>query len=571
MKRVFLFLFLIFFVFVGITQNNHDLKRVVEQLPGVFLNVTVNSKKEVQDLMNDFSIERGDVTRNGDQYYVKIWMTKVYVDLFMEKEIPYTIDSNSLSISEPKPALTMATTVDQMGSWNRYPTYSVYLQMMNNFQTNFPELCKIDTILANTTLNHKILAARISTTLGTSQNKPAFLYSSSMHGDEICGYVLMLRLIDYILNNQSDTLVKRILDHVDLYICPLENPDGTFPISNTTVSGSVRSNAAGYDLNRSYPIVGYATQPNVSISEITSMLQFIEEKKITMAANFHGGAELYNYAWDSYTSSQLEHPDQDWWIQIGNKFLDTIRVYAPSTYFDDEGGVTNGGDWYVVTGSKLDCLNYYHQCRDVTIEISLQKQTNSTNLPNYWNYLNRSLLDYIYQSSLGISGLITDSLTQNPLEALVFISSHDNNQSCVYSFLPSGKYYRPIQTGSYNVTFSSPGYRSKTLFVTVQNGDRVIQDVSLVPNNYGVSETDYDASISIYPNPSKDYMKIDFSSLSEMEKRISIISMKGDVLKTDITYESQTTIDLKDLTSSIYFVRIEIKGEVILKKVVVKK
>ena len=571
MKRVFLFLFLIFFVFVGITQNNHDLKRVVEQWPGVFLNVTVNSKKEVQDLMNHFSIERGDVTRNGDQYYVKIWMTKVYVDLFIEKEILYTIDSSSLSISEPKPALTMATTVDQMGSWNRYPTYSVYLQMMNNFQTNFPELCEIDTILANTTLNHKILAARISTTLGTSQNKPAFLYSSSMHGDEICGYVLMLRLIDYILNNQSDTLVKRILDHVDLYICPLENPDGTFPISNTTVSGSVRSNAAGYDLNRSYPIVGYSTQPNVSISEITSMLQFIEEKKIMMAANFHGGAELYNYAWDSYTSSQLEHPDRDWWIQIGNQFLDTIRMYAPSTYFDDEGGVTNGGDWYVVTGSKLDCLNYYHQCRDVTIEISLQKQTNSTNLPNYWNYLNRSLLDYIYQSSLGISGLITDSLTQDPIEALVFISSHDNNQSCVYSFLPSGKYYRPIQTGSYNVTFSSPGYRSKTLFVTVQNGDRVIQDVSLVPNNYGISETDFDANISIYPNPSKDYLKIDFSKLSEMEKRISFISMKGDILKTEITSESVTIIDLKNFSSGIYFVRIEIKGEVILKKVVVKK
>ena len=92
-----------------------------------------------------------------------------------------------------------------------------------------------------------------------------------MHGDEICGYVTMLRLIDYLLNNPNDSLVQNILNNVVLYICPLENPDGTFPSNNNSVSGSVRSNSSGYDLNRSYPEAGFSSQPNVTINEINSM------------------------------------------------------------------------------------------------------------------------------------------------------------------------------------------------------------------------------------------------------------------------------------------------------------
>lgn len=568
MRHLFFSFLLLFFMNALFSQNANDLVKIVNQHPGVYLDVIVDTKEEVQLLMNDFSIERGDVQKRGTQYHLKIWMTKVYIDKFLEKNISYQIDPSSLSLSESKPALTMATTVDQMASWNRYPTYSVYLQMMSNFQANFPELCKIDTILAITPLNHSILAARISTTLDQHQNKPAFLYSACIHGDEICGYVIMLRLIDYCLNNPSDSIVQKILNHVDLYICPLENPDGTFPISNTSISGSVRSNALGYDLNRSYPFAGYPTQPNVTISEINSMLNFISEKNIMMSANFHGGAELYNYAWDSWTTSQRQHPDRDWWIHIGYNFLDTIQSYAPSTYFDDEGGVTNGGDWYVITGSKLDCLNYYQQCRDVTIEISLQKQTNSTNLPLYWNYLNRSLLHYIYESSLGITGQITDSVTQEPLEALVFISGHDNNQSSVISFMSSGNYYRPIKSGTYTITYSAPGYQSKTIQVSILDGERVNQDISLVPVNYNVLALEIDQLVTVYPNPALDCLKIDFGNEEISIKTVTMISSKGQIVFSDKSNEPSILLDIQKYAKGVYFIKIDLRGETLVKKVI---
>src|SRR5574344_161301 len=155
----------------------------------------------------------------------------------------------------------MATTVSQMSGWNRYPTYSTYTQMMADFQTRFPNLCDIDTILAVTPAgDHSILVAHISNTLHQPANKPSFLYSSTMHGDEVVGYYYMLHLIHYLLNNYtSNTQVQNIINNVDLWICPLENPDGTYHTSNNNLNESpysTRENYNGEDLNRSYPLIG---------------------------------------------------------------------------------------------------------------------------------------------------------------------------------------------------------------------------------------------------------------------------------------------------------------------------
>lgn len=571
MKNIFLTIVLFVLCNSLFSQTNNDqLQLIVKAFPGVYVDVVVNSKPEVQKLINDFSIERGDVKQADEHFNVKIWITQKDVQKFIDKNISFSIDWESIDYELLSPTLTMATTVAQMASWNRYPTYSVYLQMMSDFQTNFPGFCHIDTILANTTRNHAILAAKVGNLTDNIQNKPAFLYSSSMHGDEICGYVLMLRLIDYMLTNQSDPLVSKILNSVDLYICPLENPDGTFPTNNNSVSGSVRSNSAGDDLNRSYPVVNQSQQPTTNIAEINAMLQFIQQKSIIMAANFHGGAELYNYAWDYWTTSQLMHPDRLWWMEVGGKFYDTLRQYSPSTYFTDEGGVTNGGDWYVVDGSKLDCLNYYNQCRDVTIEISAIKKTPASTLPNHWEYLHRSLLHYIYESALGFSGTITDSITHTPLEALVFITSHDNNQSCVYSFLPAGKYHRPIKSGSYSVTYTAPGYRSKTYPITVVEDSLQIQNVELVPINHAVNEFDLDTHISLFPNPSTNFMVIDDQSGSITMRKVAIFDVKGNLIYETTYSDHGMTISTENFETGLYFVTITLDNQVVVKKLIKK-
>lgn len=571
MRKLF-FICVIFFVFQTLfSQSDYlHLELLIKEKSGAYVDVVVDSKADVQKLIDDFSIERGDVKLNNEKFNVKIWITHLDFKKFKDKKIPFSIDIDDLEKEAYSPTLTMATTVAQMVSWNRYPTYSVYLQMMQNFQTDFPNFCKIDTIHSQTTKNHAVLAAKVGNLNDNIQNKPAFLYSAAMHGDEICGYVTMLRLIDYILNNQSDPLVSSILNNIDLYICPLENPDGTFPSNNNVVSGSVRSNAAGYDLNRYYPNAGYAQQPISNIAEINSMLSFIKQKSIIMSANCHGGAELYNYAWDFRSSAQLKHPDKQWWIYVGNKFVDTLRKYAPSSYFTDQGGVTNGGDWYVIDGSRLDCLNYYKQCRDVTLEISSDKKVAASLLPNYWNYLYRSLLHYAYESSLGFSGIITDSITNQPLEALAFITSHDNNQSCVYSFLPSGKYHRPILSGNYSVIYSAPGYHSKTYQVQLTEGALQIQNVELVSITQGISKSDLDSYITVYPNPSSNFIIIEDHSNMFLTKELAIFDIKGTRVFSSVFPNESMTISLENFESGLYFISLKIDDQLVVRKFIKK-
>jgi len=86
------------------------------------------------------------------------------------------------------------------------------------------------------------------------------------------------------------------------------------------------------------------------------------------------------------------------------------------------------------------------------------------------------------QSLYGLRGIVTDSCTGHPIEAQVFITGHDYDNSHVYSRLPVGNYHRPLIAGNYAVTYSAPGYTSKTISnITISNNTTTIKDVSLAP------------------------------------------------------------------------------------------
>ncbi len=60
------------------------------------------------------------------------------------------------------------------------------------------------------------------------------MYSATMHGDETTGYILMLRLIDYLLSNYgADPQVTNILDNMEVWIYPLANPRQRTPNNKT--------------------------------------------------------------------------------------------------------------------------------------------------------------------------------------------------------------------------------------------------------------------------------------------------------------------------------------------------
>ena len=391
-------------------------------------------------------------------------------------------------------ALTMATTVAQMANWDRYPTFAVYAQMMNNFATDYPNLTRLDTIGFSVN-GYPILCLVISSNVNVPADKPKFWWSSTMHGDELAGYILLLRLADYLLSNYgTNTQVTNLVDNIYIYIDPLANPDGSYYNSAgyTNIENSRRNNANDFDLNRNYPpIIG--TGQTIQV-ETQSAMTYASQQGFTMSANGHGGIELINYPWDFWTSSQNPHPDDNWWQYVSYLYAGLAQANSPAGYFTGQGdGVTHGGDWYVVAGGRQDFMNYYRNIREVTLEWSTTKKLGVEYLNAYWNYNRQALLDYTQQVLYGFRGVITDACTGDPIHGVkVEILDHDKDNSHVYSFSPVGNYHRLIYQGNYNVKFSLDGYQDFVTNLSVFNNQSTRLDVTMFP--IGVAVPDFIAS-----------------------------------------------------------------------------
>lgn len=408
-------------------------------------------------------------------------------------------------------ALNMATDISQMALWNRYPTYEVYRAMLKKFEQDYPMLCKLDSI-GTTVEGRKLYVLKISDNVSTNETEPEAFYSSTIHGDEVTGFVLMLRLADYLLSNYNiDPRITAMVDNMAIYINPNANPDGTYYTSNATVSGATRYNANNVDLNRNFPDPRAGDHPdgNSWQPENQAMMSFAEQHKFVVAANFHGGIELANYPWDTWTSTTKKHPDHNWYYTISRAYADTAHKYSPTDYFTGESnGVTHGGDWYVVAGGRQDYMNYWHNCREITLEISDVKLLNTDLLPAYWNYNKASILNYLDLAYCGFYGTVKNA-QGDPLNATITVLNHDKDNSFVKTNPINGNYYRPIDAGTYSITYSALGYtdytisnvlietgKSKTINV-VLNGSNGTQSVSGVILNRSNNQPIPSANVTI--------------------------------------------------------------------------
>ena len=489
MKRIFITLTFLFGITLSLFAQSTREELVNNDRDFLYVVTKVDTKAEVNALSRNFSVDNCPFDERTGQYAVRIYLARHEYDAFAALNLPFEI------IAAERPSAMVTDDInDFTTNWNKYPSYEVYVELMQRFQQNFPQLCKIDTILAATPCTqrpHMLMAAHISTTLGQHVDKPAFLYSATMHGDEVVGYYMMLRLIDYILNNATtDPMVQNVLNNVDLYICPLENPDGTYHSANDRISSSysTRYNWNNVDMNRNYPYLpGVSGSANVQ-PETQAYINWVQDKHFVMSVNFHGGAELTNFPWDTWASNTRMHADDAWFRYICQNYVDDCQAIDP-TYMVGEtaynpgcGAVTEGGDWYEITGSRQDYMNYYQHCREVTMEVHFDKVvTSSSELPSYWTNSKNALLNYVMECTYGFRGIVTDAVTGEPIEAKIFVENHDTFNSEVYSHLPVGAYYRPIKAGTYTVTVSADCYESQTFTITTTDGASVRRDVQLQP------------------------------------------------------------------------------------------
>ncbi len=355
-------------------------------------------------------------------------------------------------------------TKDSDNPMREYYSHDQYVQFMQQTAANYPSICELVQI-GTSVQNRPILFLKISDNVSIAENEPEFRYVSSIHGDEVVGFDLLIRLIQLLTSEYgSNPRITNLVNNTEIWINPLANPDG-YVLQQ-------RFNANGIDLNRNYPMPNGVQHPdgNQWAIENVAMMNFFADKRIVLSANFHGGALVMNYPWDyTYTLT----PDDALIQQAALAYAsNNTQMYNSSSFTN---GITNGAAWYVITGSYQDWNYGFTNTIDITAEIGNIKWPPASQLVNYWNQNQESLLSYMEFVHRGVNGVV-QSIAGQPLDAVISVQG---NSKTILTDPQVGDYHRMLLPGNYSITASSPGYISQTATVTVPPTGTVTQDFTL--------------------------------------------------------------------------------------------
>ncbi len=529
-----------------------------------YFRFTINNKSDLDRLTRVVSID--NVVKDTVYAYANEKEWRAFRALGYEPtELPHpgSLYEHEMS-SEPLAVL----------DWDRYPTYQAYLTMMRQYAQNFPSICKLDTI-GLSVQGRQILALKISDSVNVSEDEPEFFYSSTMHGDETVGYVLLLRLADYLLNQYGVPTAEgqratNLVNNTEIWINPLFNPDGTYRLGgDTTVSNARRGNANGVDLNRNFPDRVSDTNNTTTGRQVETqaMMRWTARHNFTLSANFHGGAQVVNYPWDNGAPSGTYSacPDDAWFINLS-------RVYStPNPDMMTGGftnGITNGCQWYAIFGGRQDWIYWWCGGRETTVELWNTKNPPGSVLPQRWTNNRESFLAYMEQALKGVRGIVSDAETNAPLRARIGVQGIPNVP--VFSDSSVGDYHRLLLPGTYTLVAQATGYHPDTVRnVVVVDSVATRVDVALQRRTTSIEQVDVPSTFSLsqnYPNPFNPTTKILYS-LPPGVGTLHVTSLRvHDVLGREVATlvneelkagDYEVTFDGHGLSSGVYFYRLQ--------------
>ena len=138
-----------------------------------------------------------------------------------------------------------------------------------------------------------------------------------------------------------------------------------------------------------------------------------------------------------------------------------------------------------------------------------------------------------------------------------------------YSFFSDSRSYNKVAYTSSDTTVlnqASPNQYYRLSNVYNQCGIGTIENPSLLKVELVTGIAEEVSAISMGPNPTSDFVFIKFNT--QQEREISLYSSQGIMVRSKSTRLSEEKIDLQNLSSGIYILRIESKGKMVTFKIV---
>ena len=377
-----------------------------------------------------------------------------------------------------------------------YRSYDALTGELEDRAAAHPAICRLSTLGASVE-GRELWAMLITANPDDEEDEPEFKYVSTMHGDEPLGTELCLDLIALLLDEYgTNTRITDLVDTTAIWIVPLMNPDG--------YENGARLNAGGYDLNRSFPAYGtgffgtiFDGEPLHAANrpiEAAHVMRWIARNSFTLSANFHTGALVANYPYDDDglpSGAYAPTPDDALFADVSRRYSFHNAPMWESAFFTD--GITNGGEWYVASGSMQDWNYRYASCNEVTIELSDVKVPRASQIDAFWADNEESMLSYMEAVHVGVRGVVTDLDTGAPLWAEVGVQG---NGHPVFTDPEVGDYHRMLLPGTYTLTYSAPGHETLTeTDVEVDEGTAIRVDVELAKAGDNGSDVNVDGVV----------------------------------------------------------------------------
>lgn len=207
----------------------------------------------------------------------------------------------------------------------QYTSYQQTIDFLEKAVGEHPHLIRVQSI-GSTWENRPIMMATISLDVEYADQKPAMLYTGTIHAREWIGNELAIKFIEYVIENyQYDPRLKEALTRNTLYMVPCLNPDG-FEYSRNHFSfwrKNRRDNGDGtfgVDLNRNFGVrfrksgdTGvntYGGPEAFSEPETRAMRDFVaHHKNITIALDYHSQGNVFFPAHKFNHESEIEGTD----------------------------------------------------------------------------------------------------------------------------------------------------------------------------------------------------------------------------------------------------------------------
>ncbi|CAM4864862.1 unnamed protein product [Rotaria socialis] len=344
--------------------------------------------------------------------------------------------------------------------------------------------------------------------------EPEFKYVGNMHGNEIVGRELLLQLAEYLCEEykNGNQAIQKLVDNTRIHLMPSMNPDGweiaaqyawntTKPDQYKDIETMLkeqgatdwtvgRTNANGVDLNRNFPnldefIYKYNQRANhrnnhldletfVALTEgkdchdqtyqveTLTVAFWIMQNPFVLSANLHNGDLVANYPYDdsaNHLRMYSPSPDDTLFQQLAESYshantnMESPKKPCGTDVFPD--GITNGAAWYPVCGGMQDFNYLASNSFELTLELGCQKFPPGKNLANLWNENKRALINFMWQTHLGIKGLIDDEEGEPIFNASIKVYQLINNN---WEYIDhdvtsnsNGDYYRLLVDGTYAI------------------------------------------------------------------------------------------------------------------------